>query len=173
MKATAWTVFKGGVAEPIPVEILGIMENSWGPGEDIIMAKVGGKAERTNVAGGMSGQPGLLRRKAARRDFVCGSAFSLPIRHRRHHPDRADAGDQRTRQEPADAGRARPPEGFGSADSRSGQRDLPFAGQGLEPDLAAEIWNAASEPAESKLLHDADRNAVGVLGRASRRSRCV
>ena len=57
MEATAWTVFAGHKAEPVPVEILGIMRNSWGPGQHIIMAKLGGKAERTNVAGGMSGSP--------------------------------------------------------------------------------------------------------------------
>lgn len=57
MRATAWTVFSGSKAEPIPVEIIGVMENTWGPGQDIIMAKLGGKAERTNVAAGMSGSP--------------------------------------------------------------------------------------------------------------------
>ena len=57
MEATAWTVFSGHEAEPVPVEVLGIMRNSWGPGQHIIMAKLGGKAERTNVAGGMSGSP--------------------------------------------------------------------------------------------------------------------
>ena len=57
MEATAWTVFAGHEAEPVPVEVLGIMRNSWGPGQHIIMAKLGGKAERTNVAGGMSGSP--------------------------------------------------------------------------------------------------------------------
>ena len=29
----------------------------WGPGQDVIIGKMGGKAERTNVAGGMSGSP--------------------------------------------------------------------------------------------------------------------
>ena len=28
-----------------------------GPGQDVIIGKMGGKAERTNVAGGMSGSP--------------------------------------------------------------------------------------------------------------------
>jgi len=57
MQATAWTVFSGSRPEPIPVEIVGLMRNVWGPGQDIIMAKLGGKAQRTNVAGGMSGSP--------------------------------------------------------------------------------------------------------------------
>jgi hypothetical protein len=39
------------------VEIVGLMKNLWGPGQDIIMAKVGGRAFKTNVAGGMSGSP--------------------------------------------------------------------------------------------------------------------
>jgi hypothetical protein len=57
MQATAWTVFAGSEPEAVPVEIVGLMKNVWGPGQDIIMAKLGGKAERTNVAGGMSGSP--------------------------------------------------------------------------------------------------------------------
>lgn len=57
MKATAWTAFEGRTPEPIPVEVIGVMRNVWGPGQDIIMAKLGGKAARTNVAGGMSGSP--------------------------------------------------------------------------------------------------------------------
>ncbi len=57
MKATAWTVFQGTEPEPVPVEIVGLMKNAWGPRQDIILAKMGGKAVRTNVAGGMSGSP--------------------------------------------------------------------------------------------------------------------
>ncbi|HMD71165.1 MAG TPA: hypothetical protein VKF41_07460 [Bryobacteraceae bacterium] len=57
MKGTAWTVFQGTEAEPVPVEIVGLMKNAWGPRQDIILAKLGGKATRTNVAGGMSGSP--------------------------------------------------------------------------------------------------------------------
>ncbi|MFN0166051.1 MAG: hypothetical protein ACKV22_06435 [Bryobacteraceae bacterium] len=57
MKGTAWTVFVGREAEPVPIEIIGLWKNSWGPKQDIILAKMGGKAARTNVAGGMSGSP--------------------------------------------------------------------------------------------------------------------
>jgi hypothetical protein len=57
MKATAWTVFQGSVPEPVPIEIVGRMKNVWGPNQDIIIGKMGGKAVRTNVAGGMSGSP--------------------------------------------------------------------------------------------------------------------
>ncbi|MEZ5364811.1 MAG: hypothetical protein R2748_21355 [Bryobacterales bacterium] len=57
MQAVAWTTFRGTTPEPVPVEILGRMHNSWGPGQDIILAKLGGPAQRTNVAGGMSGSP--------------------------------------------------------------------------------------------------------------------
>jgi len=57
MKGVAWTVFQGTEAEPIPVEILGLWKSAWGPKQDIILAKLGGKAQRTNVAGGMSGSP--------------------------------------------------------------------------------------------------------------------
>ncbi len=57
MHAWAWTTFTGTTPEPVPVEILGRLENSWGPGQDVILAKLGGKAVRTNVAAGMSGSP--------------------------------------------------------------------------------------------------------------------
>ena len=57
MKGTAWTVFQGTEPEPMPIEIVGGMRNAWGPNQDIILAKMGGKAKRTNVAGGMSGSP--------------------------------------------------------------------------------------------------------------------
>jgi hypothetical protein len=57
MKATAWTVFQGSQPEAVPIEILGVLKNAWGPRQDIILAKMGGKAERTSVAAGMSGSP--------------------------------------------------------------------------------------------------------------------
>ena len=57
MKATAWTVFQGDTPEAVPIEIIGNWRNMWGPGQDVIVGKMGGKAERTNVAGGMSGSP--------------------------------------------------------------------------------------------------------------------
>lgn len=57
MKATAWTVFEGSKPTAVPIEILGVLKNAWGPRQDIILGKMGGRAERTNVAGGMSGSP--------------------------------------------------------------------------------------------------------------------
>jgi hypothetical protein len=57
MKGVAWTVFQGSKPEPVPVEIIGVWENAWGPKQDIIVAKLTGHAQRTNVAGGMSGSP--------------------------------------------------------------------------------------------------------------------
>jgi hypothetical protein len=57
MKAVAWTVFQGTEPEPVPIEIVGAWKNMWGPGQDIIVGKMGGKAIQTGVAGGMSGSP--------------------------------------------------------------------------------------------------------------------
>jgi hypothetical protein len=57
MKGYAWTVFAGSTPEAVPVEIIGLWENAWGPRQDIILARMFGKALRTNVAGGMSGSP--------------------------------------------------------------------------------------------------------------------
>jgi hypothetical protein len=57
MQGIAWTVFTGSKPEPVPVEVIGVWKNAWGPQQDIIVAKLAGKASRTNVAGGMSGSP--------------------------------------------------------------------------------------------------------------------
>src|ERR1700724_4079549 len=57
MKGYAWTVLAGNEPEAIPIEILGVYKNQWGPKQDVIIGKMGGKAARTNVAGGMSGSP--------------------------------------------------------------------------------------------------------------------
>ncbi|GAB4362922.1 MAG: hypothetical protein OHK0021_06920 [Bryobacter sp.] len=57
MKATAWTVFEGAEPEAVPIEVIGVWKNAWGPKQDIILAKMFGKALRTGVAGGMSGSP--------------------------------------------------------------------------------------------------------------------
>ncbi len=57
MKGVAWTVFEGMDPEPVPVEIIGIWQNAWGPQQDVIVGKLTGKASRTNVAAGMSGSP--------------------------------------------------------------------------------------------------------------------
>src|SRR5438045_2950883 len=46
MKGWAWTVLQGTEPEPIPVEIVGISKNMWGPKQDIILAKMLGKALR-------------------------------------------------------------------------------------------------------------------------------
>ncbi len=82
IKATAWTVFTGDEPEAVPVEIIGVMKNVWGPRQDIILGKMGGKAQRTMVAAGMSGSPVYyegkllgaisLRLGAFTPDAICG-----------------------------------------------------------------------------------------------------
>ncbi len=57
MKATGFTVFEGTVPEPFEIEIVGVLKNVWGPKQDIILVRVGGKAGKTGVAAGMSGSP--------------------------------------------------------------------------------------------------------------------
>lgn len=57
MHATAWTVFSGMDPEPVPIEIIGVWKNQIGPRQDVILAKMGGRAKETNVAAGMSGSP--------------------------------------------------------------------------------------------------------------------
>src|ERR1700744_2960140 len=57
MQDIAWTVFKGMTPEPVPIDIIGVWKNAMGPRQDVIVAKMGGKAKETGVAGGMSGSP--------------------------------------------------------------------------------------------------------------------
>src|ERR1043165_8361991 len=47
MKGWAWTVLQGTEPEPIPVEVIGISKHMWGPKQDIILAKMLGKALRS------------------------------------------------------------------------------------------------------------------------------
>ncbi len=62
----AYTVFTGAVPEPMGVEILGVLHNALGPGEDMILARLtGAKAEYTGVVAGMSGSPVYIDGKLA------------------------------------------------------------------------------------------------------------
>src|SRR3984957_5747328 len=82
MTGTAWTVFEGMDPEPVPIEIDGVWKNGSGPRQDVILAKMGGKAKITNVAAGMSGSPVYidgklvgavaLRMSVFSPDAVCG-----------------------------------------------------------------------------------------------------
>ncbi len=64
LSGTAWTVFEGSKPEPIPVEILGVLRGARGPGQDMILAQLGGaKAEYTGVVEGMSGSPVYIGNK--------------------------------------------------------------------------------------------------------------
>ncbi len=76
MKGYAWTVFSGTEPEAVPVEIIGLWKNAWGPRQDVILAKLGGKAQRTNVAGGMSGSPVYIGGKLAGAIALRLSVFS-------------------------------------------------------------------------------------------------
>src|SRR5487761_1923366 len=82
LTGTAWTVFEGTEPEPVPIEIVGVWKNGSGPRQDVIPAKMGGKAKITNVAAGMSGSPVYidgklvgavaLRMSVFSPDAVCG-----------------------------------------------------------------------------------------------------
>lgn len=76
MKGIAWTVFQGSKPEPVPVEIIGISRNMWGPRQDIIVGRLTGKAEHTNVAAGMSGSPVYIDGKLVGAISLRLSAFS-------------------------------------------------------------------------------------------------
>ena len=56
--AVAYTVFEGVNPEPMGVQILGLLHNALGPGQDMILARLEGtKPEYTGVVAGMSGSP--------------------------------------------------------------------------------------------------------------------
>jgi SpoIVB peptidase S55 len=58
MKGVAYTVFEGVNPEPMQVEILGVLKDALGPGQDMILARLHGeKPEYTGVVAGMSGSP--------------------------------------------------------------------------------------------------------------------
>jgi len=54
----AYTVFEGVTPEPMQVEILGVLKDALGPGQNMILARLhGSKPEYTGVVAGMSGSP--------------------------------------------------------------------------------------------------------------------
>ncbi|WP_353061926.1 SpoIVB peptidase S55 domain-containing protein [Tunturibacter psychrotolerans] len=58
MRGVAYTVFEGVTPEPMQVEILGLLRDALGPGQDMILARLhGDKPEYTGVVAGMSGSP--------------------------------------------------------------------------------------------------------------------
>ena len=58
LRGVAYTVFEGVNPEPMEVEILGVMKNARGPGQDMILGRLHGtKPEYTGVVAGMSGSP--------------------------------------------------------------------------------------------------------------------
>ena len=66
LHGTAYTVFQGNAPEPFGVDILGVLHNAQGPGEDLILARLtGAKAEYTGVVAGMSGSPVYIDGKLA------------------------------------------------------------------------------------------------------------
>ncbi|MBL8174003.1 MAG: hypothetical protein JNK48_04995 [Bryobacterales bacterium] len=130
MKATAWTVFEGTTPEAVPIEIIGLWKNAWGPRQDVILGKMGGKAQRTNVAGGMSGSPvyinGRLIGAVALRlsvfspDAICGiTPIELML-------------------EINDFDKSRP------ADAKAPGSALPRAGLELPPSLLAQVVTAGA-----------------------------
>ncbi len=58
LHGVAYTVFEGVNPEPMEVEILGVLKDALGPGQDMILARLHGtKPEYTGVVAGMSGSP--------------------------------------------------------------------------------------------------------------------
>jgi hypothetical protein len=58
LTGVAYTVFEGVDPEPMGVEILGVLKDAIGPGQDMILGRLTGqKAEYTGVVAGMSGSP--------------------------------------------------------------------------------------------------------------------
>lgn len=75
MRGTAKTVFRGNKSEEFGVEILGVIPNWIGPGQDMIIGKLSGaNAERTSVFAGMSGSPVYIDGK-----LVGAISYSFPF----------------------------------------------------------------------------------------------
>ncbi len=61
MKGTLYTIFSGDQVEPVEFEVIGVLPNTLGPQQDIILVQLKGeKAEHTGVAAGMSGSPAYI-----------------------------------------------------------------------------------------------------------------
>ncbi|HZD78097.1 MAG TPA: SpoIVB peptidase S55 [Acidobacteriaceae bacterium] len=66
LHGVAYTVFEGVSPSAVEVEILGVLHNALGPGQDMIVARLGGKdAIYTGVVAGMSGSPVYIDGKLA------------------------------------------------------------------------------------------------------------
>jgi hypothetical protein len=64
LQGVAYTVFEGTRPEPMGVEILGLLHNAIGPGEDMILGRLkGAKPEYSGVVAGMSGSPVYINGK--------------------------------------------------------------------------------------------------------------
>jgi hypothetical protein len=64
LHGVAYTVFEGTQPEAMDVEILGVLKNVLGPGQDMILARLkGSKPEYTGVVAGMSGSPVYINGK--------------------------------------------------------------------------------------------------------------
>ncbi len=75
MRGTARSVFRGNKSEEFNVEILGVLPNWIGPGQDMIVGKLSGaNAERTFVFAGMSGSPVYIDGK-----LVGAISYSFPF----------------------------------------------------------------------------------------------
>ena len=58
LHGVAYTVVEGVTPEPMEVEILGVLKDAIGPGQDMILARLKGeKPEYTGVVAGRSGSP--------------------------------------------------------------------------------------------------------------------
>ncbi|MBI2815326.1 MAG: hypothetical protein HYX72_00145 [Acidobacteria bacterium] len=57
MKGVAYSVFEGSEPESVPLEVVGVLKNAWGPRQHIILVRIGGRFAKTGVAAGMSGSP--------------------------------------------------------------------------------------------------------------------
>jgi hypothetical protein len=76
MKGVAWTVFQGTEPEAVPIEIIGRWKDMWGPKQDVIIAKMGGKGAAHQRRRRDERQPGLHRWQAGGRVALRLSTFS-------------------------------------------------------------------------------------------------
>lgn len=142
LHGVAYTVFEGTKPEAMGVEILGLLHNAIGPGEDMILARLeGAKPEYSGVVAGMSGSPvyidgklvGALAYRIGQfsKEPICGiTPITQMLQNRAHGAElRAQVGDQKG------------VTGNPSGDSSDAVRaiDTPLVFSGFSPEAVA-LW---------------------------------
>jgi len=155
----AYTVFEGVVPEPMEVEILGVLKDAIGPGQDMILARLKGeKPEYTGVVAGMSGSPvyvdgrlvGALSYRIGvfSKEPICGIT---PIEQMFEVRDRAAGRGMRVAAGGDGQGQTQIPFGNDKQEGARSSSSLPVAGGGeVQPIETALVFGGFSQEAVAR-----------------------